>query len=298
MKLLLAAIRYSETLGRPTQIVLALAIVLVLGVADYLTGYEAFFAVFYLFPISFMAWHVGPRAGHLYSVLASVVWLVANAAAGETHSALWIYAWNTLTRLAVFLIVSSLLAALRASHDHERRLARTDFLTGAENKRSFADITERELDRSRRTRRPFTVIYADLDNFKVVNDRLGHSTGDALLREIVAVGNREVRAVDVLARLGGDEFAVLLPETGPEAGLEVAGRLRRGWLEAMRQRGWPVTVSLGVVTCLDPPETIDELLHFADQLMYSVKEGGKDGLRQDVLKAQLLKQGDSLPGKS
>jgi len=296
MQLLMTAIRRSDSLSRPVQAGLGLAAVLLLGVADYLTGYEAFFAVFYLFPISFVAWHMGERWGHAYSVLASIVWLIANAAAGETHSAIWIYGWNTFTRLAIFALVATLLSALRSAHDHERRLARTDYLTGADNKRSFTDLTERELDRCRRHRRPFTVIYADLDNFKAVNDRWGHSTGDAVLTEVVAAARRELRALDVVARLGGDEFAVLLPETGSTAGQDVAERLRQVWLEVMRQHQWSVTVSLGVITCLDPPETIDDLLRFADTLMYAVKGAGKDGIRHDVLRAHLVPERAPGPG--
>ncbi len=293
MNLLLAAIRYFEGRSRPMQLGLALLAVLLLGLADYLTGYEAFFAVFYLLPIAFIAWHVSQRAGYVYSALSALVWVAANVAAGESHSAAWIYVWNTFTRLAIFLLVTALLGALRAAHDHERRLARTDYLTGAENKRSFSDLSEREMDRCRRHRRPFTVIYADLDNFKAVNDRWGHSTGDAVLREVVTTGRRELRTLDVMARLGGDEFAILLPETGADAGLEVAGRLQSKWLEAMRRHEWPVTMSLGVLTCLYPPETLDQLLHLADQLMYGVKESGKDGVRQDVLTAPIITEGDA-----
>jgi len=293
MKVILAAIHRADRLPRPLQVSLALAAVGLLGVVDYLTGYQAFFAVFYLFPISFIAWHLGLGWGLGFSLLSATVWVAANAAAGEVHSSVWIHAWNTFTRVAVFSVVTILLSALRSAHEHERQLARTDYLTGAENKRSFSGLTEREVDRCRRHQRPFTVIYADLDNFKGINDRWGHSTGDALLREVVGSARQELRALDVVARLGGDEFAILLPETGATAGLDVAERLQQVWRDVMRTRGWPVTVSLGVLTCLDPPATFDELLHRADTLMYDAKRSGKDAIRHEVL--QLPPGGDRAP---
>jgi len=174
------------------------------------------------------------------------------------------------------------------AYELERRLARSDQLTGAVNRRSFWEAAESELARCRRFRHPFTVIYADLDNFKSVNDQQGHSAGDALLRGVVDTVVRETRAVDVVARLGGDEFAVLLPETGTESGHVVAGRIRASLLKTMAEHGWPVSVSLGVVTCLDPPDTVDGLLQRADDLMYAVKKGGKDGIRHEVLRATMV----------
>lgn len=280
-----SAIHYFERSSRPVQLLIALGAVFALGVLDYLSGHEAFFAVFYLFPIAFVAWHVGWRWAMAYSVLSAAVWLGANIAAGEVHTRTWIFAWNTFTRFAVFYIVASLLTALRAAHDHERRLARTDHLTGAENRRSFYDLAERERERCRRYRRPFTVVYADVDNFKSVNDTLGHSTGDALLREVTSVARKALRSIDVVARLGGDEFALLLPETGPDAGRQVAERVGAALDEAMARHRWPVSFSVGVVTCLEAPATLDELLSAADRLMYAVKGEGKRGLRHEVVGA-------------
>ena len=279
------AVQFFDRIGRPVQLCLAFAAVLFLGLIDYLTGHQAFFAVFYLSPIAFVAWHVGPRWAVGFSGFSAIVWVLANTAAGQVHTESWIVVWNTLTRLAVFLIVSGLLSALRAAHDQERKLARTDHLTGAENRRNFYDLAERERLRCKRYHRPFTVIYADVDNFKAVNDTLGHSAGDALLREVVATAKRDLRRVDVVARLGGDEFAILLPETGAEPGLHVARRVRDRLEQAMGQHGWPVSFSVGVVTCIEPPSTIDELLSRVDQLMYAVKGAGKNGIRHAVLGA-------------
>ncbi len=275
-----------ERLSRPSKLWLSLVVVLVLGVVDYATGYEAFFAVFYLVPIAFAAWHVSQRWGLIFSFLSAVVWAYANwEAAAHLHSA-WIYPWNTLTRFAMFLLVTRLLGALREALEHERDLARTDPLTGIANRRAFIDVAERELLRCRRHGSPVTVLYADLDSFKTVNDRLGHAAGDALLREVAATAMREVRALDVVARLGGDEFAVLLPETGLAAARQATQRLQHALADAMAGRDCPVTCSIGAMTYLDPPASTAEMLQHADALMYAVKQAGRNAVRHDVFGAR------------
>jgi diguanylate cyclase (GGDEF)-like protein len=187
-------------------------------------------------------------------------------------------------QFAFFLVVLGyVVATLKSALERADELARTDYLTGAANFRSFAEMVNAELHRARRYARPFTVCYLDVDYFKIVNDRFGHSTGDALLRVIVDTTRSRTRASDVVARLGGDEFAILLPETGYEAAQAVVAKLRESLLEAVRQRGWPVTFSIGVVTCLEPPDSVDALLQAADGLMYSVKNTTKDSVNHVVL---------------
>lgn len=87
--------------------------------------------------------------------------------------------------------------------------ADTDYLTGALNPRGFYERVQQEIGRSARTHKPFAVAYIDLDNFKVVNDTLGHSVGDELLITVVSILDNHLRKIDVVARLGGDEFAIL-----------------------------------------------------------------------------------------
>jgi diguanylate cyclase (GGDEF)-like protein len=123
------------------------------------------------------------------------------------------------------------------------------------------------------------VLYLDLDNFKAVNDRFGHSTGDELLRTVADTIRTRLRRVDSVARLGGDEFAVLLPETGAEAARGVVEQVRGALGDAMRTHGWPVTVSIGALTCVTAPESADALIRRADDLMYAVKHGDKDGVK-------------------
>jgi diguanylate cyclase (GGDEF)-like protein len=281
LRLVLAIIRFFDRQPKPLVILLALASLVPLGLLDYVVGYDAVFGFFYLVPVSFATWHAGLRWGVFFAVLGAAIWAFATASAGATHS----QPWGPFTRLMVFLFVTLLVSALRTAHDQEAALARTDALTGTANTRWFHEQLDREIRRCKRYRHPFTVIYGDLDNFKTINDRLGHTIGDTLLQEVAEAMQRGVRNTDIVARLGGDEFAVLLPETGETAGNLVAQQLRQGVLEAMERRAWPVRGSFGVVTCVDPPASAEALLKLADELMYAAKREGKGGVRHAIVVA-------------
>jgi diguanylate cyclase (GGDEF)-like protein len=166
--------------------------------------------------------------------------------------------------------------------DHERNLSRTDHLTGAANTRAFLELIQSEINRYERYQHPFTVVYIDLDNFKMVNDRYGHLGGDKVLRAIVADIRKRLRKTDTVGRLGGDEFGLFLPETGQDAAQVVVKKIHSGILAAMQLRKLSVTASLGVVTCQGVPPSAETLIKSADELMYSIKNHGKDGIGYSV----------------
>lgn len=269
------------------RFILGLVVVLSIGVVDRLTGPEISFSIFYLIPIVWGTWFASGSVGVLLSIASAVAWLSADLLAGRTYSHWLIPYWNALVRLGFFLTSSITLSMLRRTLGRERALARADSLTGAANGRWFAESARREVSRSNRYVHPFTVIYIDLDNFKAVNDRFGHSEGDALLQTIASLIQPNIRAVDLLGRLGGDEFAVLLPETGYEQSQVVADKIQGVLHDGMQQNGWPVTFSIGVATFATPPTSVDEMIRVADDLMYSVKRAGKNGIRHEVFGNQM-----------
>jgi diguanylate cyclase (GGDEF)-like protein len=191
-----------------------------------------------------------------------------------------------LTNEAAYLIVLAVamtgLAKLQRTQSLLELLATHDLLTGTLNARSFTERLSQEFGRIRRYHRPLALLYLDLDDFKAVNDRHGHETGDAVLRLVADATRSAVRQSDIVGRLGGDEFAVLMPETeGPvaqAAAARLVGSIREGF------RGTPsVTVSIGVVSTPNASAGPEELLRQADQAMYEAKRGGKDRVVQVAL---------------
>ena len=278
-------------LDRQSKAVLtALGAVLVglAGLLQYLTAPDLSFLIYYLVPVSLVAWCVGRRAGIGIALASAAVsglaWLAAGPGAGPAAPASGVPTSTVTAQCSFFLVILAyVLTPLKGAFERAARLARTDYLTGVANARYFAELAEAEFQRARRYQRPFTLSYLDIDNFKAVNDRFGHSTGDTLLRTVAETIRSRTRTSDLIARLGGDEFAILLPETGYEAAQAVVQKVRDSLLEVARQRTWPVSFSIGVVTCLEPPDSVDALIKVADRLMYSVKYSGKNGIRHDVL---------------
>jgi diguanylate cyclase (GGDEF)-like protein len=171
--------------------------------------------------------------------------------------------------------------ALENAHLHGlvKAQAVTDELTGLANRRRFMEVVELELKRAERFQSPLGLLLVDLDDFKLVNDRFGHGTGDEVLRALSDVFRESLRDVDLAARLGGEEFAVLLPETDYSGAAGVAERLRASLasleLAAPDGEGFGVTASFGVAVYPEA-QSVDELLRTADAALYRAKAEGKN----------------------
>jgi diguanylate cyclase (GGDEF)-like protein len=247
-----------------------------LGAIDYFTGVELTISLFYLFPISLASWSLGKTPGRITGLFAAIIWQTSNLLAGEQASSPFVILWNTTVRLAVFLIYSSLLSGFRGLLEHQTELSRTDPLTGILNRRAFYEAADLELKKIDRYQRPLTVVFIDLDNFKAVNDASGHLTGDKLLQCVAQRIKVQLRGTDTVARLGGDGYALLLPETNEAAAGIVIPRMQKALMQEMREANWPVTFSMGTLTCNAAPPSAQEMMHLADQLMYAAKRGGKN----------------------
>ena len=258
---------------------LALALTALAGAMDVATGPEISPAVLYLAPVSFAAWYGSRRSGFAVAVLSAVVLYTAERLTAGGYSHATVPLWNAASRLGVFVVTAALASALRRALLRAQEMAATDPLTGIANRRRFYRVAEAELERARRHRRPLTLAYLDLDNFKQLNDRSGHHAGDQALRAIAGILQAHVRRLDLVARVGGDEFTILLPETSHSQARSVIEKLQPLLATETQREGWDVTCSIGVVTALPPPPTVDALIRAADQLMYQVKRGSKNGAR-------------------
>jgi diguanylate cyclase (GGDEF)-like protein len=198
---------------------------------------------------------------------------------GHETSHVLIAVWNALVRMAFFGLSVEAVARLRASLERERQLARTDALTGLLNGRVFRELVAVERERAIRYAHGLALAYVDVDNFKWVNDRLGHQGGDRVLSTLGELLRTRLRKTDTSARLGGDEFAVLMPETNA-ANAEIAmGKLRDELAQLAAREGWPISLSVGIVEFTKPPADVDAMLRVVDGLMYEAKRGGKDAIR-------------------
>lgn len=169
--------------------------------------------------------------------------------------------------------------ALAEALDQLELLATRDELTGVLNRRAAMQVLAEELARSRRTGRSFSIAMFDVDKFKQINDRLGHGTGDLVLKQFASVAKAAVRDTDRFARIGGEEFLLVMPEQqDPQGAAQVADRLR-GLVE---QHAWAsveaslaVTVSAGVAT-LRTAETLEQLMARGDLALYAAKGHGRN----------------------
>ncbi|MCK9364089.1 MAG: GGDEF domain-containing protein [Syntrophales bacterium] len=255
------------------------ALLAAIVILDFFTGQKLAISLFYLLPISFVTWFLGRWPGIVVVLAGVLVLFAAGIYSGHIYQNEIVAVLNILIRFSLFVFVLLLLSALKSAMEREKELASTDYLTGAANARRFFELLGLECHRLQRYGRPFTLVYLDLDNFKEVNDRFGHPEGDRALRTIVRYAREHLRKIDVIARLGGDELAFLLPELDQESARAVLVKLQNGLLEEMKLNHWPVTFSIGVVTCnRGVPKTATQLLQIADALMYSVKHNGKNGI--------------------
>jgi diguanylate cyclase (GGDEF)-like protein len=156
--------------------------------------------------------------------------------------------------------------------DQVRTLAISDSLTGLANYRRLLAVIESELDRSRRTRRPFSIVLLDMDGLKTINDRYGHLVGSRAIVRLGKVLKHHSRAIDTPARYGGDEFALVLPEAPREIAARVAGRISERLAgEAEEPK---LAVSAGIAAYPEDGDTAEKLLGAADRVLYRMKHRG------------------------
>ena len=272
-------IRFLRFLDRQNKTTLWVIVILLLsglGIIDYLTGAELTISIFYLVPISMASWSLGKKSGQFTAVITAFIWQTSNLLAGEHVSGPFVVIWNTAVRLGVFLIYTTLLSEFHIVLQHQTELSRTDSLTGILNRRAFYEVVSMELKKIDRYQGFFSVVFIDLDNFKTINDAFGHLIGDALLARVGDCINSQLRGTDIAARLGGDEFAILMAETDKAAAQKAIPRLQAILINEMAASKWPVTFSMGVLTCDSAPTSVQDTLHLADQLMYTAKRCGKN----------------------
>jgi diguanylate cyclase (GGDEF)-like protein len=268
-------VRWMGALERRPALLYAVtfALIALIALADYATGDQILLFILQLVPVAILAWCAGLYAG---VVLITYVAL----AGGEFHT---LHAWHAAVSFTSNAVVAWVVSRLKASRlqillllDVERRMAREDPLTELASVRAFRERLRLEVDRMKRHKKPMSLLYLDLDDFKRVNDERGHAAGDETLARVGRLLHALTRKVDLCGRLGGDEFAVLMPETGAHDAIVVANRVREGMHKPFSEGGAGIGLSAGVGTFLTPPMDEQVATNEVDQLMYEAKRSGKN----------------------
>ena len=160
-----------------------------------------------------------------------------------------------------------------------KKQAVTDPLTELFNRRFYEDALAREAKRALRLNQPFTLISLDLDKLKHINDMYGHSAGDAAIKAVARVINKNSRSVDVPSRIGGEEFAIILPGVDSQGGLVAAERIRASLEAEPVEIVGKITASIGVATFIEQTSNPDELVEIADKAMYFAKQNGRNQVK-------------------
>ncbi|MDR6773439.1 GGDEF domain-containing protein [Azospirillum sp. BE72] len=227
----------------------------------------------------------------LLSAALAVVYLVRMGAGLSQEAPLGHLVDDTVERATFLLsllgtVIGAINYILMASDEFNReltKLAHTDGLTGALNRRRLFELGEIEFRRARRYGRDLTVLTLDIDRFKAINDRAGHPFGDRVIQAVTDCCVGQLRQEDSIGRMGGEEFAILLPETGAAAGRMLAERLRSAierQLAALgAEGGVTVTCSIGGVSMTREHSQFSDLIAQSDSALYDAKNGGRNQVR-------------------
>lgn len=248
----------------------------VVCILDGLTDAPPAFSFFYLIPIYFVSWYLPMAWSVTFAVLSYVAMALADSKFHAGEALVLLQAPRFVFALVFFLLTAVMISRLSAAYQHERELSSHDYLTGVFNRREFFLLAEVERLRALRYARAMTLIFIDLDNFKSTNDRFGHAAGDQMLSIVANTFRACIRGTDLIARIGGDEFVLLLEETDADSARVIVSKLRETLAERMAQSTSAITASMGVVTFVVPPGSVDEMVRVGDELMYSAKHQGGD----------------------
>ncbi len=232
--------------------------------------------MFYLSPVLFSAYFFKRRQAILQLLVVGLSYGVVLAALEPTTSSLsrWVIVTCWMATAGAF--VGFLKSRIGRLVDRLAEAARTDPLTGLLNRRGFEEAFEMELGRARRHQRPLSLLMGDLDDFKEVNDRLGHRAGDDMLEIVSEVLKGAKRKTDIVGRLGGEEFALLVTDSNEAKGYSVAERLRSSVQDACKGEPVPITISIGIASYPTHGDTAESLYQAADRALYGAKALGRD----------------------
>jgi diguanylate cyclase (GGDEF)-like protein len=200
-------------------------------------------------------------------VVSAVAWSVAEAAIIWPGYPLSAVAMNIFTRSVTFTVLGRVVTRLWK----EREYSRKDTLTNLANRLEFIERFEAEQLRSERSGSPYSLLFIDIDQFKLLNDKHGHHVGDEALKDVAGILRGNSRNVDTVARIGGDEFVLLFPDTDEYVCGILINRIKSVSEKKFKEESWPISLSIGRTTATGREKSVEEAMHEADENMYLMK---------------------------
>jgi diguanylate cyclase (GGDEF)-like protein len=165
-------------------------------------------------------------------------------------------------------------------------LATTDSLTGILNRRHFIELSEKEMSRAQRSGTPLSIAMIDIDHFKIINDTHGHTVGDLVIKELVALCKDDLRPYDLLGRIGGEEFAIMMVQCDLQKAFTVSERLRKRIVNHVISadgKDISIKISVGVAELSGDMESFESIMNRADQALYVAKKLGRNRVEKASL---------------
>jgi len=260
-----------------------LVLISAIGMVDFHAHPQLNMTLLYFLPIILCELLVSAEVGLFMTVFASVTWTVGHSPMTGSSMPLWVQAWNSISTLLLFLSVNASMGLLRAAGLKETTALRTDPLSGLMNRMGFTEAVQREIARTRRYKKIFSLIFINADEFKAFNAQVGHPNGDHAIEIVGRLLKQGTRASDLVARLGNDEFVAFLPDMDAETARMAMNRLQGSLHEAMQHRNWKMTFRLASSTFLTTPETIEDFLQQTERAQFALRAAAKSSIKHQII---------------
>jgi diguanylate cyclase (GGDEF)-like protein len=235
--------------------------------------------IYFFIPVALISWTSGLMWGIAFALLATIMLISVDFHTGVPLSNFLTLYLNTFGFLLVFLVIAFLSSRLSEDERKLQRVSREDFLTGAINRAGFYEILNMEIRRQGRFGHPYTLAIISCDNFKNINDTMGHAEGDSLLIAVARTLELNIRTTDFYARLGSDEFALLFPLIMKHEAATILEKLKQKLEESMQEHRWDVTFSIGAMAFDKSPASVGHAIDLVDDLLDEIKQAGKNDFR-------------------
>ncbi len=261
-------LEFPGKLPKPLLTIFAFLLVLIIGSFDVTAGYNNISMAFlYLFPIILITWFEGGIPATIISIFSAITWSITETTSGPVYSHRAISVWNTVMVFGMFSVVAYAFATIKRLMIKERAYSGADGLAHTANAALFYEEGQREVKRAARYKRPLTLVRLAINDYNRIAGTLGWRMGESLAQAVTETVMKTLRSTDIVAKLDAHEFAILMPETKNQDAEVAVHKVQEHLSDMVKHNDWPVTFSIGVVTCTAPTCTIVALVAMAEDLM-------------------------------